>query len=118
MEIGCAALYPITRYGFPYSFDNYLKEVNKNIDEIKKDWKTQAEKRVRTAICLKEIADKENIEVSDEEVTERVNQHLKRYPDIKEVEKNIDLESLKEYTKEVLRNEKVLGLIEKEAEIS
>ncbi|HBY98215.1 MAG: sugar phosphate isomerase/epimerase [Ardenticatenaceae bacterium] len=24
MRIGCAALYPITRYGFPYSFDNYL----------------------------------------------------------------------------------------------
>jgi sugar phosphate isomerase/epimerase len=27
MEIGCAALYPITRYGFPYSFDNYLKAI-------------------------------------------------------------------------------------------
>lgn len=27
MEIGCAALYPITRYGFPYSFDNYLRAV-------------------------------------------------------------------------------------------
>jgi sugar phosphate isomerase/epimerase len=27
MKIGCAALYPITRYGFPYSFDNYMKAV-------------------------------------------------------------------------------------------
>jgi len=27
MKIGCAALYPITRYGFPYSFDSYLKAV-------------------------------------------------------------------------------------------
>jgi len=27
MKIGCAALYPITRYGFPYTFDNYLKAV-------------------------------------------------------------------------------------------
>lgn len=27
MKIGCAALYPITRYGFPYSFDNYLNAV-------------------------------------------------------------------------------------------
>jgi D-psicose/D-tagatose/L-ribulose 3-epimerase len=25
IKIGCAALYPITRYGFPYSFDSYLK---------------------------------------------------------------------------------------------
>ncbi|MCL4393656.1 MAG: sugar phosphate isomerase/epimerase [Chloroflexi bacterium] len=27
MRIGCAALYPITRYGFPYSLDDYLKAV-------------------------------------------------------------------------------------------
>ena len=27
MKIGCAALYPITRYGFPYSLNNYLKAV-------------------------------------------------------------------------------------------
>jgi sugar phosphate isomerase/epimerase len=27
MKIGCAALYPITRYGFPYSFDNYMKAI-------------------------------------------------------------------------------------------
>jgi len=25
MKVGCAALYPITRYGFPYTFDNYMK---------------------------------------------------------------------------------------------
>ncbi len=28
IEIGCAALYPITRYGFPYSLDNYLKAIS------------------------------------------------------------------------------------------
>jgi sugar phosphate isomerase/epimerase len=27
MKVGCAALYPITRYGFPYSLDDYLKAV-------------------------------------------------------------------------------------------
>jgi sugar phosphate isomerase/epimerase len=27
MEVGCAALYPITRYGFPYTLDNYLRAV-------------------------------------------------------------------------------------------
>jgi sugar phosphate isomerase/epimerase len=28
MKVGCAALYPITRYGFPYSFDNYMKALD------------------------------------------------------------------------------------------
>jgi sugar phosphate isomerase/epimerase len=31
MKVGAAALYPITRYGFPYSFDNYLKA----LDEVR-----------------------------------------------------------------------------------
>ena len=29
MEIGCAARYPISRYGFPYGFGNYLRAVAK-----------------------------------------------------------------------------------------
>jgi len=102
---------------FGLDFDKYLKGINKTLDEIKKSWRSQAEKRVRITLCLRAIADKENIEVSEEEVTERVNQDLKNYPNIEEVEKNIDPQSLKEYTKEVIRNEKVLGLLEKEAEI-
>jgi sugar phosphate isomerase/epimerase len=28
IEIGCAALYPITRYGFPYTFDSYMKALD------------------------------------------------------------------------------------------
>jgi sugar phosphate isomerase/epimerase len=32
MKVGCAALYPITRYGFPYSFDNYLKALDEMHD--------------------------------------------------------------------------------------
>jgi sugar phosphate isomerase/epimerase len=28
IRIGCAALYPITRYGFPYSFDDYMKALD------------------------------------------------------------------------------------------
>jgi len=98
-------------------FDRYLKEIKKTIDEIKKEWKNQAEKRVRIALCLRAIADKENIQISEEELTEKINQDLKQYPNTEEVKKNIDLNALREYTEEVLRNEKVLGLIEKEAQI-
>ena len=98
-------------------FDKYLEEIKKTTDEVKEDWKKQAEKRVKIGLCLNAIADKENIEVSDEEVIERINQEFKNYHNTEEVKKNIDPESLKEYTKEVLRNEKVLGLIEKEAQI-
>jgi len=99
-------------------FDRYLKEIKKTIDEIKKEWRIQAEERVRITLCLRAIADKENIQIFEEELTERINQDLKNYPNTEEVKKNIDPNALREYTKEVLRNEKVLGLIEKEANIT
>jgi len=98
-------------------FEKYLKEIKKTVKDLKREWQNEAEKRVRIALCLRAIADKENIKITDEEIKERINQDLKHHPNIEEVEKNIDLNALKEYTKEVLRNEKVLGLIEKEAKI-
>ena len=101
--------------GFGLDFDKYLREIKKTIPDLKKEWKNQAEKRVRITLCLKAIAEKESIEVNDEEVETKINEELKDYPDIEEARKNIDPERFKDYTKEVLRNEKVLGLLEKEA---
>ena len=98
-------------------FDKYLKEIKKTIEELKKNWQEQAKKRVIIALCLQIIAEKENIEVSDEEIKERVNQDLKHYPNVEEVKKNIDLNALEEYTKIILRNEKVFELLEKQAKI-
>jgi trigger factor len=104
--------------GFGLDFDKYLEEIKKTIPELKKEWEKQAEKRVRIAICLKAIAEKEKIEISDEEVESKINEELKNYPNTEEVRKNIDLRVLRVYTGEVLRNEKVLGLLEKEAIIN
>lgn len=98
-------------------FDKYLKEIKKTVEELKKEWRDQAEKRVRIALVLKAIAKKEKIEVSDDEVLKRVNETLKHYPNVKEVEKDIDLPAFKEYTKGVIKNEKVFQLLEREAKV-
>jgi len=102
---------------FGLDFETYLKEIKKTIDELKKEWRKQAENRVRISTCLKAIAVKENIEVRDEEIEEKINEELKNYPDIEQTKKDIDPKLLREYTGEVLRNEKVLGLLIKEAKI-
>jgi len=103
--------------GFGLDFETYLKEIKKTSDELKKEWRKQAENRVRINICLKAIATKENIEVTDEEIETKINEELKHYSSAEEAKKDIDLKTLREYTKEVLRNEKVLGLLIKEAKI-
>ncbi|MFH2013389.1 MAG: trigger factor [Patescibacteria group bacterium] len=96
-------------------FDTYLKQLNKKIEDIKEEWKEQAEKRVKIGLCLREIIKKENINVDDKEIEEKINQDLKQYPNVEEVRKNIDMNQLKEYTKNILLNEKTFELLEKES---
>jgi hypothetical protein len=54
----------------------------------------------------------EKIEVSDEEAEEEANKILARYPNLEKARKEIDLERLKGYTEETLRNEKVFKFLE------
>jgi len=103
--------------GLGLDFQNYLNEIKKTTDELKKEWRQQAEDRVRINICLKAIAEKEKIEIEDREIEDKINEELKQYTSINEAKKDIDLKALREYTKDVLRNEKVLGLLIKEAKI-
>lgn len=99
-------------------FNSYLNEIKKTVDDFKREWRGQAEKRVKVGLVLRAIAKREKIEVSEDEVIEKINETIKHYPGIKKAEKNIDLEALKEYTKGIIRNEKVFQLLEREAEIS
>ncbi len=96
-------------------FDKYLKQVNKSIEDLKKEWQNQAEKRVKISLVLEEIAKKESIEITDQEVEEKINKELEHYPNIEEVKKQIDLNALKGYTKSVIRNQKIFEFLERKA---
>lgn len=93
-------------------FDKYLEHVKKTLEELKKEWMGEAEKRVRIALVLREIAEKESINPEEHEVEERANQFLQRFRSVKDAEKNIDANELREYTRGVLRNEKVFEFLE------
>lgn len=98
-------------------FDTYLHETKKTSEDLRKEWRKNAEKRVRISLVLREIAKKEKIKVSEEEISERINETLKYHPDIKKAEKNIDLSAFKEYTESIIKNERVFELLEREAKI-
>ena len=99
------------------NFDVYLKELKKTNDDLKKEWRKTAEKRVKIALVLREIARKEEIDASEEEIQEKVNQFLRDYQSVKEAKKDIDPQELREYAKSVIKNEKVFQLLEREAKI-
>lgn len=98
--------------GMGMNLDQYLRQLKKDRKELEKDWEPQAEKRVKSALALKEIAKLEKIGVESKEIEEEMNKTLQYYKNVKNLEKNIDMERLYNYTKGILENEKVFEFLE------
>lgn len=95
------------------NMEQYLGHLKKDKKELEKDWEPQAEKRVKSAMALKEIAKLEEIAVDSKEIEEEMNKTLQYYKKVKDIEKNIDMERLYNYTKSMMENEKVFEFLEK-----
>jgi len=90
------------------SFEDYLKKINKTEKDLSESFLPEAQKRVKNFLILKAISEKENIETSEEEINKEMDKIVQNYPDTG----NLDQAQLKEYTKEVIRNEKTFQLLE------
>ena len=93
-------------------FEKYLEDIKKTKDELKKEWSAKAEERVMAALILRQIAQKENLQVSEEELEKEANVFLSRFQSAAQAEGQIDKERLKEYIKGSLLNEKAFRLLE------
>ncbi|KKU52447.1 MAG: trigger factor [Candidatus Sungbacteria bacterium RIFCSPLOWO2_01_FULL_47_32] len=96
------------------SFDDYLLNIKKSPEELRKDWRKDAEKRVRGALILRKIADAEHIEPEHDEVQAEADRFVMRSGLAEHEIKKIDKEQLFEYARGVRRNEKVFEFLEKQ----
>lgn len=92
---------------------NYLKQIGKTEQDLKKGWEPQAVKRIKAALALRKVAKDRDIKVSNEEIEGEMNKTLSRYENKKDLEKNIDLKKLYSYAEGVLINERVFQFLEK-----
>lgn len=97
---------------FQIDFKDYLARINKTEADLRESFQIEAERKIKNFLILQEIAKKEKISVLPEEVEVKINNFLKNYPDIEKAKKELDLENLKSYYEEVIRNEKALQLLE------
>lgn len=95
------------------SFENYLTEIKKTEKELLDSFSSEAERKINCALVLKEISKREKISVVKEEIETAVNEFLKNYPGTEKAKKELDLENLKSYYEEAIRNEKTLQFLEK-----
>jgi trigger factor len=95
------------------TLDKYLEQLKKDKAELLKDWAPQAEKRVLSALGLRQLIKDLEIKAESKEVEEEMNKTLQYYKNVKDFEKNIDMEALYNYTKNTVENEKVFEYLEK-----
>jgi trigger factor len=100
--------------GAGLTLEQYLSHLKKTREELAKDWREEAGKRVKFALTLRAIARSEKIQPAEEEIKEKMQETVKNMPSPKEAKKQYNELELHEYAENVLANEKVLELIEKE----
>ncbi|MEX2010381.1 MAG: trigger factor [Parcubacteria group bacterium] len=93
----------VARFG--KKFDEYLKEIKKTEEEIKKEWRENAIKRVKGELIVSKIAETEKIEPSEDDLEKETKHLLSHYPDAEPLRARV-------YVYEMLRNQKVLEFLE------
>jgi trigger factor len=91
-------------------FGEYLKSIKKTEEEIKKSFRLEAERRVKNFLVLRQVGKLEKIEIESSELEEEMNKIIKNYS--KEQLDKIDIRQLKEYSREVVMNEKIFQFLE------
>lgn len=93
--------------------DTYLGKIGKTKEEVEKEWEPQAKKRVISALVLEQLAEDEEVKVENSEIEAEMNKTLAMYKGVQDLEKNIDMRQLYEYTRGMMRNDKVFDILEK-----
>ena len=91
----------------------YLQIMGRKEEDIRNDYKEQAERNIRVSLVLEAIAKEEKIEVTPDELNDKLKEMAEQYR--MEVEKLSENEQLKDYLTESIKSEKAIELIVKEA---
>ncbi|HUD02832.1 MAG TPA: trigger factor [Candidatus Paceibacterota bacterium] len=96
----------VARFGM--SYEDYLKRVNKTEEAVRQDFYEQGAKRAKLQLVLNKLAADEKIDAEKEAVDAEMKHAVEHFPEA-------NLELLKIHIETVLRNERVLKILEGEA---
>ncbi len=91
---------------------DYLSSLKKTADQIKLDLVPRAIERIQTAVLIKEIGKRENVEVTGQEIEAEQNRILDSLPkDNKETRERVASPDYRDYIAAQMKNRKVLELL-------
>ncbi len=91
----------------------YVQMMGTSEENIRNNYKEQAEKSVKSRLVLEAVVKAEKIEVTPEEITDKIKEMAKQYG--RKEEDLLNNEQLKEYIEENLKTEKAIEFIVKNA---
>jgi trigger factor len=95
----------ITNIGF--KVEDYLKQIGKTEEELRKEWRPDAEKRAKLQMIIHAIVEKEDLKPTEEEIQKDVTQITSMYKEADEARARI-------YVEQMLENEKVFKFLEQQ----
>lgn len=91
---------------FKMNFEDYLKEIKKTEEDLKKEWRADSEKRAKMNLILPKIAREEDIRADEDEIEKEVKTLKEHHPQIDETMARV-------YVTNVLTNQKVFDYLDK-----
>lgn len=91
--------------------EDYLKQLKKTEEELKKELSPQAERRIKTALVARKVAEAEKIVIDDKTIEAEVKKTLEMYQDNEEIKNQISTPAYKSYLRNMLTNRKVFEFL-------
>ncbi len=95
----------ITKMGL--KFDEYLKHIKKTEEDLRKDWRSDAEKKASLELILAQIAKEEKIKPEQEKIDHETKHLIEHYP-------GVDTERAKAYITKQLTQDLVFNFLEEQ----
>jgi len=93
------------------SFEEYLKQVKKTEEEITEELEKIAKEKVKGFLVLHQIIKNERIEITEEEISQKIEEMLNQYPNKEEIKKTMDEVQVRLYIEDELKREKAFNLL-------
>lgn len=93
-----------------HDFNEYLKNINKTVSQMKVEFTAQAMMRIKVALIMKTLAKDKGIKIKEEDIDNEIDNVAKQY-DNEEAKKQIFSPEYRDHTEQMMKNRKVIDLL-------
>ncbi|MFH0804679.1 MAG: trigger factor [Patescibacteria group bacterium] len=95
-------------------FPDYLGSIKKSTEDLEHEFLPKAERRIKTALILRTIANAEQIEVADTEIQKEVQSQEQQHQATPEISERLHSAEYRDYLRSVMRSQKVFRWLEQQ----